>query len=215
MPRTAAGHGWRPAAVTLIVTFFVVVALLATHSADTALGYSEFSRIALAPNESQLTGLQVVDGALAVGDEPLRRSGLADGAPAGLAEWQPVPQPEGADAVQVYLDAVGTVEVDLRSSQDGVAWSSWAPVAPGGTLATRGAQLVQARAMVADQVNRKTRLYAMQLQFLLAQGGGEQVAATAPQATPENPTIRLWATREGLVGGRTANGHRIVERDHF
>ncbi|MBI4213184.1 MAG: hypothetical protein HY534_02655 [Chloroflexi bacterium] len=29
------------------------------------------------------------------------------------------------------------------------------------------------------------------------------------------PTATLWATREGLVGGTTANGHVIVERDRF
>ncbi|WP_211226847.1 hypothetical protein [Amycolatopsis benzoatilytica] len=28
-------------------------------------------------------------------------------------------------------------------------------------------------------------------------------------------TYRLFATREGLVGGTTASGHQIVERDHF
>jgi hypothetical protein len=28
-------------------------------------------------------------------------------------------------------------------------------------------------------------------------------------------TYRIYATREGLVGGRTANGHIIVSRDHF
>ncbi len=28
-------------------------------------------------------------------------------------------------------------------------------------------------------------------------------------------TVRLYATREGLVGGRTANGHIIAVRDHF
>ena len=32
---------------------------------------------------------------------------------------------------------------------------------------------------------------------------------------PGAVTFRLYATREGLVGGTTANGHVIVERDHF
>src|SRR5947209_5884155 len=32
-------------------------------------------------------------------------------------------------------------------------------------------------------------------------------------ATP--PTYRIYATREGLVGGRTSNGHIITSRDHF
>jgi hypothetical protein len=36
----------------------------------------------------------------------------------------------------------------------------------------------------------------------------EQVAAASP-------TVRLWATREGLVGRTTASGHVITENDHF
>src|SRR5205814_1797350 len=32
-------------------------------------------------------------------------------------------------------------------------------------------------------------------------------------ATP--PTYRVYCTREGLVGGTTANGHVIVSNDHF
>ncbi|MDW4911396.1 SH3 domain-containing protein, partial [Streptomyces sp. ADMS] len=45
----------------------------------------------------------------------------------------------------------------------------------------------------------------------------------APQQTPQNgmsaaasgPTYRLFATREGLTGQTTANGHVIQPRDHF
>ena len=36
----------------------------------------------------------------------------------------------------------------------------------------------------------------------------EQVAASPP-------TVRLWATREGLVGRTTASGHLITDNDHF
>jgi hypothetical protein len=38
-------------------------------------------------------------------------------------------------------------------------------------------------------------------------------ARTAPRASAV--TVRTFATREGLVGGTTANGHVITERDHF
>ncbi len=47
-------------------------------------------------------------------------------------------------------------------------------------------------------------------------------AAASTQAAPLNrptqnlaPTYRIFATREGLVGLQTANGHIIQERDHF
>jgi hypothetical protein len=45
------------------------------------------------------------------------------------------------------------------------------------------------------------------------------VTTSAPtsvvRAAGAGVTYELFATREGLVGGTTANGHKIVERDHF
>jgi hypothetical protein len=40
-------------------------------------------------------------------------------------------------------------------------------------------------------------------------------AAPLAEGPSENPTVRLFATREGLVGRRTANGHTVVEHDRF
>jgi hypothetical protein len=45
-----------------------------------------------------------------------------------------------------------------------------------------------------------------------------EAAPAAVEATPTQPvapTYRIFATREGLVGHRTANGHRIRPRDRF
>ncbi|MDB6029559.1 MAG: hypothetical protein JWM68_5782 [Verrucomicrobiales bacterium] len=41
--------------------------------------------------------------------------------------------------------------------------------------------------------------------------------ASQPRQTANatHPTYHIYATREGLVGNRTANGHTIVSRDHF
>jgi hypothetical protein len=39
--------------------------------------------------------------------------------------------------------------------------------------------------------------------------------ARAKDQPPTGPTYSVFATREGLVGHRTANGHRIVARDRF
>src|SRR6266487_1260269 len=40
-------------------------------------------------------------------------------------------------------------------------------------------------------------------------------SALADEQPPVAPTWKLHATREGLVGRHTANGHRITQRDHF
>jgi hypothetical protein len=51
---------------------------------------------------------------------------------------------------------------------------------------------------------------------LLALAGGVLIApGPAAAATPGNTELRVYATREGLVGRTTANGHVIVPHDHF
>jgi hypothetical protein len=55
------------------------------------------------------------------------------------------------------------------------------------------------------------------LALLAMSGGGLVVAAPAAvAATPRSATqFQVYATREGLVGQTTANGHVIVPHDHF
>jgi hypothetical protein len=52
---------------------------------------------------------------------------------------------------------------------------------------------------------------------LLALAGliAQPVRSAPATAAPANPTIRLWATREGLIGRPTASGHTIEANDHF
>jgi hypothetical protein len=44
---------------------------------------------------------------------------------------------------------------------------------------------------------------------------GFQVSLVSAETTVSAPTVRLWATREGLVGRTTASGHLIEPNDHF
>lgn len=53
------------------------------------------------------------------------------------------------------------------------------------------------------------------LMCLLGQSSTLVARADDPQAAPTPPTVRLWATREGLVGRTTASGHLIVPNDQF
>lgn len=104
------------------------------------------------------------------------------------------------------------VLVDARVSGDGERWTEWATdLAPGATadfdVAARHAQF------------RVTLL-----------GGDASPVVSAIQMTPLTgsaffdmleeqpqvaPTFRIRGTRQGMVGGRTANGHRITPRDRF
>lgn len=48
-----------------------------------------------------------------------------------------------------------------------------------------------------------------------ANGKPAPAGPTIAAACSGHPTYTIFATREGLVGNRTANGHTIVSRDHF
>lgn len=62
------------------------------------------------------------------------------------------------------------------------------------------------------------RRFLLAITFLVMTATTGQVRA-APAAAPDRqdvaPTYRIFATREGLVGNRTANGHLIEPRDRF
>lgn len=114
---------------------------------------------------------------------------------------------------QASAPSVGAVRMDLRASADGVSWTAWEVDLASGASATF------------DRIAR----YAQYRATLLANGAGPTVRAVAltPASTPAQfsaleaneqpvaPTYRVHATRQGMVGGRTANGHRITRRDHF
>jgi hypothetical protein len=55
--------------------------------------------------------------------------------------------------------------------------------------------------------------------ILVVMAAGAAQVRAAPAASPGRqelaPTYRVLATREGLVGRRTANNHVIKSRDHF
>jgi hypothetical protein len=104
--------------------------------------------------------------------------------------------------------ATGAVEVELRSAHDGEHWSSWVTLPLDGRHAMLPAgRFYQYRVELSspDSVSPVVR----DLQIELASMG------SAPAAGTDNPTARVFGSREGLVGGRTANGHQIVQKDRF
>ncbi len=101
------------------------------------------------------------------------------------------------------------VEVDVRGLGPDGQWSEWVPAAAG------------APAVLADP----TDTVAVRLALLAPTGtpgptvhAVEVVAdqvATGPRELAPRAAYRVFATREGLVGGTTANGHKIVPNDQF
>ncbi|GLZ44770.1 hypothetical protein Acsp06_09550 [Actinomycetospora sp. NBRC 106375] len=103
----------------------------------------------------------------------------------------------------------GQVAVDVRGQGDDGQWTEWIPAEPG------------APAMLPEP----TRTVAVRLALLAPTGSAgptvrslevlaDEVPA-GPRAITPRASYRVFATREGLVGGTTANGHRIAPEDQF
>ncbi|MGH3821293.1 MAG: hypothetical protein ACRDRA_00370 [Pseudonocardiaceae bacterium] len=128
-----------------------------------------------------------------------------------LTAVHPLTQFSSQVAAEIVAEqpAGSAVAVDVRGTRGDGSWTEWVTTDPQ-TLAALGAAVtgVQARVMLrgadgASPVVRSVRLSAIP---------GVQLLAAHPRKAR---SYRVFATREGLVGGKTANGHVIRERDHF
>jgi hypothetical protein len=98
-----------------------------------------------------------------------------------------------------------SVTVEVRSATTGGGWTEWTP-----TPATLTSTATEAQVRVTLTGDGSARPVVRRVTLLADQAD----AALAPLATTAG-TYRVYATREGLVGGTTANGHVITSRDHF
>src|SRR5579884_1352396 len=134
--------------------------------------------------------------------------------------------PAGAEAV-----------LEVRGRTLAGRWTPWTEVEPGGAAAALDAPataLAYRLTLLADDVGdagprvrgASFTLHPESWHLLGAHRGQDERSAGAPAAvagsapaadiTSANPpTMRVWATREGLVGARTANGHLIAPEDRF
>lgn len=127
------------------------------------------------------------------------------------------------------------LEIDLRVSPDNQNWTLWQTLQESGQTASFGADYaflyvqyrvrlfsakagltpvfkgVKLEANSRDLLRVETASYFTTASYNSAEAANP-VAAPAP-APP--PTFKVYATREGMVGATTANGHVIQPRDHF
>jgi hypothetical protein len=177
--------------------------------------------------ESWAVDLSTVDAddSNVVADGELRLSGGAVGgasAGTGLAEGVLTAPPRTltrpADRISVWMDAdspAGSeVLVDVRGRNADGAWSEWIEITPDAPVALAEATfVVQSRLVLrgaaGGPVGPAVRSMELTAHAAADPAAPRLVAAAAPKS------FRVFATREGLVGRTTANGHVIVERDHF
>jgi hypothetical protein len=106
--------------------------------------------------------------------------------------------------VDATVPAGAELAVDVRGRSE-AGWSEWTQL-PDAALPFRTSE-VEVRAMlsapdgVASPVLRSLTV--------------SPTAARAAEPVDDRASYRVFATREGLVGGTTANGHKITKRDHF
>ncbi len=158
-----------------------------------------------------------------------------DASPAGPASIR-TRQPQGmlltavhrlaAPSNQVVAELVAdqpagsAVAVDVRGTREDGSWTEWVPTTLVPT--TMGQSTTKAPAVLDATVT------GVQARVLLRGGDGgasplvrsvrltaQAVAQTLALRPRAAHSYRVFATREGLVGGTTANGHVIRERDHF
>ncbi|MEV4147401.1 hypothetical protein AB0J40_27295 [Amycolatopsis sp. NPDC049691] len=98
------------------------------------------------------------------------------------------------------------VEVDVRGRTGADDWTEWTPA---GTAFKTSVSSVQVRiGLHSDTDGVRPSVSGVSL----SAAGAPQVNALAATAAL---TYKVYGTREGLVGGTTANGHVITSHDHF
>ncbi|TCK20212.1 hypothetical protein [Pseudonocardia endophytica] len=142
--------------------------------------------------------------------------------PTGLFTLQERTLDTATSEVSSTLDAkVGpgsTATLDVRGRRAGGGWTEWVPSTPGAAPGTGVAALpepvreVQGRLVLTSTGADRPSVEGVTLTAAPAteaEGDGDAQAEAAPLH------YSVFATREGLVGGTTANGHKIANRDRF
>ncbi|WP_237322756.1 hypothetical protein [Streptomyces sp. JJ36] len=178
-------------------------------------------RVSWRPELSRLDGDDVnvthSSGALRVRGDALRPASVDAGRGYGSAVLEARSLDRTVDRVAVRLDARvpsgARVAVDVRGRADGGSWTEWREARRGDPAALpRAVSEVQARLTLWSAEDGTSP--AVRGLRLTADATGRPEEARERQ-TAGAFTARVFATREGLVGHTTANGHVIQPNDHF
>ena len=170
------------------------------------------------PAQADTTGAVAGGGGLRAlpGTEPTASLHEAGGTPAAQAVFPPRDLGRPADAVEVEVgvEGSGDVLVEARGAPAGGAWGEWRAAGAGdGRVRVELAQ-------TAERVQLRVGLGSDTAEdgAVLTSARLRPVGEPSPggRTGPERPySARLFATRIGLVGAGTANGHTVRPDDHF
>lgn len=102
--------------------------------------------------------------------------------------------------------AASGVEVEYRGETGAGRWTEWQ---------TAGAALPEPVGVVQVRVVLTGAATVTAVRLTAERTAAAPGLSAAPQLAAVGAVYRIYATREGLVGGTTANGHVITARDHF
>jgi hypothetical protein len=189
------------AALTLAAAAPATAATSTTWTADLASHNEDNSNVANADGTVRLAG----GDAHAATDQPDVRTGIVMFDPRQL----PAKSNEVSATVDASVPADSELAVDVRGLRTDGQWTEWTEATPDApAVLSEGSATVQVRMMLTAPAGspgptaRKLTLTA-------------GTAITAQAAPLASRSYKVFATREGLVGGTTANGHKIKSRDHF
>jgi hypothetical protein len=182
----------------------VAVAIAVPFAAGTPAGADSGTpgarSVALTPTSGS-ANVRAVDGALR----------LTSGT--GFASLRPMRLGRTVDRVTIDRDATvpagGRVTLWVRAALDAGGWSEWTEAAADAPVTLPVASgTVQVRVALAGPAGGRPTVSGVRLTPGPAVAPGRQLA-TKPYRT------KVYATREGIVGGTTANGHKIKKNDRF
>ncbi|WP_254125964.1 hypothetical protein [Amycolatopsis sp. CA-230715] len=133
-------------------------------------------------------------GALTLRDPAWRRADQPESEGTLLLPWHPLARP--ANRISAKTVATGAVDVDVRGH--GTEWTA------------AGTPLPEEVTEVQVRISLRTSAAVSSVRLT-----ADSVPAPRSERGNAAASYRVFATREGLVGNKTANGHVIAARDHF
>jgi len=154
------------------------------------------------------------DGSVRLGSEANRAASVETSLRTGIAVYPrslPTPANTFAATARSTVPAGAELAVDVRGRMPDGQWTEWAEIRPdaAGVLPV-AAKDVEVRAMLSAPDGVASPSLSS-----LTVTPSSSARAPSSRAADAGLTYKVFATREGLVGGTTANGHVIVARDHF
>ncbi|HJT04895.1 MAG TPA: hypothetical protein VJ757_14905 [Pseudonocardiaceae bacterium] len=160
------------------------------------------------------TNVRFDAGGLRLDSRPAGPASIRSDNPEGMliTEVHPLTRFSSQTVAQVVAErpAGSAVDVDVRGTRGDGSWTEWVPA---GTAAPAmlGAAVTALQARVVLRAAKGGVSPVVKSLRLTAEPGVHMLAARPRDAH----AYRVFATREGLVGATTANGHLIHDRDHF